>query len=338
MLSEPEIDDDAEIAAVAGALLRAAGIDGFPSLVRLRHGGNNRVTRVDCGGRAYVLKRYFRHPLDSRDRFGADTRFSAFLWKAGVRDIPELIAAEPTLDAALFAHVDGRPIAEPIAASDVAQALDFVEAINRARESEEAVGLPVAAEACFAVGEHLELVDRRVSALAGSANAAGVFARDELKPAWDGIRARVTSQAASEMERPLRKVERCLSPSDFGFHNTIARGDGKLVFHDFEYAGWDDPAKLICDFFCQVQVPVPVTYLPGVVERVAHCLGAADCLEQRVRWLLPVYRVKWCCIVLNAATPSGSARRRFAGRPAPGDAELAQHVGRARELLALAGQ
>ena len=38
--------------------------------------------------------------------------------------------------------------------------------------------------------------------------------------------------------------------SDFGFHNVINKNN-KLFFIDFEYAGLDDPIKLICDFYCQ---------------------------------------------------------------------------------------
>jgi hypothetical protein len=338
MLSEPEIDHGQDVAIVARALLREAGIDGPISLAPLTHGGNNRVVRVNCGTHAYVLKRYFRHTLDPRDRFGADTSFSAFLWSAGVRDIPQLIAAEEELGAALFAHVPGNSISGSLAASDVAQALDFLAAINRNRQGEEAGSLPIASEACFAICDHLELVERRVSALELSGNSAGVFARDELRPAWGEIRSRVASQVGPEFDRTLRQLERCLSPSDFGFHNAIARPSGKLVFHDFEYAGWDDPAKLVCDFFCQTQVPVPLAYLPRMVERLARCLGVVDWLEQRVRWLLPVYRIKWCCILLGSATPSGSARRRFAGRLTPDGAELTRQVGCARELLALARQ
>ena len=40
---------------------------------------------------------------------------------------------------------------------------------------------------------------------------------------------------------------RVLSPSDFGFHNALRRPDGTIVFVDFEYFGWDDPAKMMAD-------------------------------------------------------------------------------------------
>ena len=39
-------------------------------------------------------------------------------------------------------------------------------------------------------------------------------------------------------------ADRCVSPSDFGFHNAIVRGSGEICFIDFEYAGWDDSAQV----------------------------------------------------------------------------------------------
>ena len=52
-----------------------------------------------------------------------------------------------------------------------------------------------------------------------------------------------------DQEAELPKKERIFNPGDFGFHNAIRRPDGNLVFVDFEYSGWDDPAKLMADFF-----------------------------------------------------------------------------------------
>ena len=41
--------------------------------------------------------------------------------------------------------------------------------------------------------------------------------------------------------------ERCISPSDFGLHNAI-RTAADIRFIDFEFAGWDDPAKALVNF------------------------------------------------------------------------------------------
>jgi hypothetical protein len=47
-----------------------------------------------------------------------------------------------------------------------------------------------------------------------------------------------------------------VSPSDFGFHNVIISRRTNY-FIDFEFSGWDDPAKLYCDFILQPKIPIP---------------------------------------------------------------------------------
>ena len=88
--------------------------------------------------------------------------------------------------------------------------------------------------------------------------------------------------------------------------------NGKLRFIDFEYAGWDDPAKLVCDFFCQLAIPVPLRYLPMFIEQISINAKIPDLMAKRVEILLPVYRVKWCCIILNDFLDVHSKRRHFA--------------------------
>src|SRR5258708_29751946 len=41
----------------------------------------------------------------------------------------------------------------------------------------------------------------------------------------------------------------------FGFHNALLRPSQELCFLDFEYAGHDDPAKMVGDFFSQPAIP-----------------------------------------------------------------------------------
>ena len=63
-----------------------------------------------------------------------------------------------------------------------------------------------------------------------------------------------------DFKRILPKSERCLSPSDFGFHNAICDVNGVYHFVDFEYFGWDDPAKMICDFILHPGMDLPNKY------------------------------------------------------------------------------
>ena len=134
------------------------------------------------------------------------------------------------------------------------------------------------------------------------------------------------------MDIEIPRGDRCLSPSDFGFHNALLAGDGRLRFIDFEYAGWDDPAKMVCDFFWQPGIPVPLHFFDLVVQRVAQFFSDAA-LPARIGLLLPVYQVKWCCILLNDFLPLGRRRRSFAGGTAAQQEQRARQLQKARQAL-----
>jgi hypothetical protein len=292
--------------AVAPLLLRAAGLPGaITGLTRLSGGRNNRVFRLDRDGAPpLALKLYHHDARDTRDRLGAEWAFLRHAWDVcGVRNVPRPLAAEPAAHAALYAFVDGARIAS-VEPAHVAAAQRFVAALNPPGTREAAARLAPASESCFSMAAHAETVARRVARLATGldpaaphAAQAAALVKDRLLPAWEAIAARLPRD-----ETPLPW---CVSPSDFGFHNALADAAGNLVFLDFEYAGRDDPAKLVCDFFCQPELPVPMAHYAGF--RDALCADAARCDA-----LLPAYRLKWACIMLNDFLAAGAARRDFA--------------------------
>lgn len=105
-----------------------------------------------------------------------------------------------------------------------------------------------------------------------------------------------------------------------------------MRFIDFEYAGWDDPAKLVCDFFCQPQVPVDFKFWELFTNSLAASLGGETFLPLRAKMLLPAYQIKWCCIILNHFVKGGKARREFA-RGADAEEAKAGQLAKARRLL-----
>ena len=93
---------------------------------------------------------------------------------------------------------------------------------------------------------------------------------------------------------------RCVSPSDFGFHNAIKTSQG-VKFIDFEFAGWDDPAKAKADYFLQPKVPVDKNKnlsFSGWLKN-DHIV-----LESRFNILLCLMRLKWACIILGVLNPN----------------------------------
>lgn len=321
--------------------LRANGFAGDCAIEPVAGGGNNRVYRVAMAGRAGLLKAYFQNPADPRDRFGAERAFYEFLWPAGVRRTPEPLGWDGDQRLGLFTFVAGpKLLSGEITADHVVQALAFIAELNQARTTAAARQLPVASEACFSMAEHLACVERRVARLDQIAavspleQEAAAFVAEELEPAWRKTRAGITEQIAAD--EPLSEAQRCLSPSDFGFHNALLADDGRLRFFDFEYAGWDDPAKLACDFFCQPQVPVALGFREDFLNQLTQALELEPAFSDRVRRLQPAYQVKWCCIMLNEFVGSDQTRRAFAVGKESVETRKVTQLHKARALLALA--
>jgi hypothetical protein len=309
-------------------------------LSRLAGGKNNQVYRVEIDdGASLVLKRYFSDARDRRDRLSAEWDFLTHAWSLGLRTVPEPLARHRTSGIGLYGFVEGRKLsAAELKPAHIEAAIDFVLAVNAPPRAQLAPG----SEACFTLAEHVATVERRVARLATldpgvpHAPEAEDFIAAQLRPAWDTVRSRLVADARAAglpMERTLRPDECCLSPSDFGFHNALANDAGKLTFLDFEYAGRDDPAKLVSDFFCQPEIPVPLSYHAGFLARIVEGLDLNEAAAARCRVLLDAYQIKWTCIILNDFLPLGAARRAFADAGA-WSARCADQLAKARAKLA----
>ena len=330
--------------ALARRLTERAARGRVRSLTRLAGGRNNRVYRLETdNGPSLVLKLYFSDPRDARDRLGAEWNFITHAWSRGIRNLPEPLACDAAEHAGLFGFVQGRKLtASEVTQAHVDAAIDFVLASNKPPRP----ALAPASEACFSLAEHIAMVERRVERLmmldatAPHADEAQRLVREELFPAWNAVKKRLKSNtvaAGLAMDHPLRPDECCLSPSDFGFHNALLDSEGQLTFLDFEYAGRDDPAKLVSDFFCQPEVPVPVNHHAHFIDRLAQWLSPDAATVARCRMLLDAYRIKWTCIILNDFLPLGSARRAFAsetGRAIRSADQLAKASAKIAEIRA----
>jgi hypothetical protein len=317
---------------------------GLVRLEPLAGGANNRVFRVRAQPQDVLLKWYFTDPADGRDRLRAEWEFIRFARHGGLRQLPEALACDTTHRLALYEFIVGRRLqASQITREHVQGAADFIRSLNELRASTGAAQLNTASEACFSIKQHLDCVAARVQRLAqavrdGDADQeARDFVNLALAPGWQRLRARTQARAAVmglDPNEELPPSNRIISPSDFGFHNALVDAEGSLRFFDFEYAGWDDPAKTICDFFCQVAVPVPHRWLAlfasELLEDTAECRNA----HTRAELLLPVYQIKWCCILLNPLLGVGRRRRAFSrGETIDADRTEAPWLAEARRIL-----
>lgn len=249
----------------------------------------------------------------------SESLFIRFAWQNNIRRVPEPIGQWPDDQIACYGYISGKkPLPGTLTRAHILQAVHFITELNskEIRGVRSAIALPMASEACFSMAAHLHTVKRRVSRLKHIpvrdevCRRAARFAGSTLVPMWGTLMNAVESTKDTHVVFP--HTQRIISPSDFGFHNAIEKEDGQLVFIDFEYAGWDDPAKLTCDFFCQVAVPVPFKYFDLFMNSIRQMLSLGSEFEERVRTLLPFYRLKWCCIMMNDFLETDGARKKFA--------------------------
>ncbi len=281
------------------------------SIVQLRGGINNRVYRCGEGNSAHVIKGYAPAAPGQRDRMQAEVAFINYAAQVAPQYVPRLIHADHTLRCILLEHLEGDGYPEGVAPerTDVEAAVDFFRRLNADRAAaKEHIRLD-AAEGFLRLSEHLANARQRIVAMRSEhlpketqVLAAGLLSQVEAAAERVSHRteALIAKGAVSDAIEP---DQRCVSPSDFGFHNAIRTASG-VKFFDYEFAGWDDPAKAAADFVLQPRVPTGLLASP---------LGAAlddnkkKGSESRCEVLGPVLRLKWVCIMLSVLQPERMA-------------------------------
>ena len=321
---------------MAERLLKSAGWPEATKIQEFSGGRNNRVLRVETRQGGCLLKLYFRDPSDSRDRLRHEYGFLEACRGVGIDALPNPLAKDSENGVALYELIQGSRV-EAVGSTEILLAAQFIEKINQHRENKMFRALPHAAEACFSLKEHVGSVDRRIDRLSQMESDSNLdrearfWVEKELIPAWKKIREQIVRQ--KDLEKKLDQAMRILSPSDFGFHNSLRKEDGSLVFLDFEYAGWDDPAKLVCDLANQPDRPLSLEEAEPFSSSLVEWLGAADFWRSRFRILAPLYQIKWACIVLNDFLPFGRNRRKFQEVESSESARKCQQLKKAQSML-----
>jgi hypothetical protein len=281
-------------------------------------GRNGRVLRlVAAGGMdSVVAKSYFDDGF--RDRLGSEWAFLSHADKLGVPNVPRAITRDSAANLGLYQFIPGsRFSAGQIGKAEVVAAANFVRALN-AKPS--GIVLPEASDSAFSIAGHLAHTNRRFERLSGldpqePVDQAAKELVAEIELWWTRLKVAIATRAGTlgfDLQADIPAHERVISPSDFGFHNALRQRDGSIVFLDFEYAGWDDIAKLVADFFCQPEISVPPALFDCFVDTLLEGRPAIERTRARIDLVRPIFGIKWCCILLNIFVPGFASRGRFA--------------------------
>lgn len=316
---------------------------------RIGGGRNSQVYRLSGTGttehpNGYIAKLYFQHQADKRNRLQTEFSALSFLWENGLRCLPQPIAADHAQGFALYEYIEGQKLTSAeISQAEIDQSVQFLVRLKSLKDQPGSTALPPASEACFSVQAIVGNVEQRLGRLRSldvtgePYRALSDFLNRDFLPAFEEIVAWVQltlQRAGLSFVADLPASERTLSPSDFGFHNALQRSGGQVVFLDFEYFGWDDPAKMIVDFLLHPAVPPAEGLKHHFASTILAGFAEYGHLAKRVELVYPLFGLKWCTILLNEFVPADLLRRGFAGGDALDRSELQlQQLAKAKQML-----
>jgi hypothetical protein len=282
------------------------------SLVQLQGGINNRVYVCGKGVERHVIKGYSEAILGQRDRMRAEVEFLCYSARVAPHYVPRLMQVDPERRCVVLEHLDGRtyPGDSTPAPSDIDAAVAFFRALNADPAAARQWVHLGAAEGFLRLTDHVANVQNRIATM--GTDHVPLVAQTHAKELLSQVRAACTL-VAENVERAIRSgcvtdaieaSQRCVSASDFGFHNAIRTAAG-VKFIDFEFAGWDDPAKAAVDFVLQPRVPTG-SDVRGLLAALAY--HDASEVVGRCGVLGPLLRLKWVCIMLRVLQPDRLAQ------------------------------
>ncbi|MBF0270767.1 MAG: aminoglycoside phosphotransferase family protein [Magnetococcales bacterium] len=311
----------------------------------IRRGGNNRLYRITTPTRTLALKHHTRQSEDPRDRQKTERIALTFFTAHPHLPTPRLVAWEEASGLTVLEWIDGERIQTP-STDDLDQALAFIAALAALGKAPGSEAIPPASGACLSPGMLLRQVQERTTRLQAAANThpeLAAWTRQRFLPA----RTRILDRSVTAFKRHGLKTEaeiarscRLLSPSDFGFHNALRQPDGRLVFLDFEYFGWDDPVKLSWDFQMHPGMNLATHCARSdanlgtrFAEGMQRLYGADDTFARRHTLYRPLIGLCWCMIVLNEFARDGWERRALATGETDPDQVCARQLAKATALL-----
>jgi hypothetical protein len=233
----------------------------------------------------------------------AEVEFLQYANKVVPSYVPRLIDFDFTTRAVLIEFIEGKTFTESqsLTVHQVQEAVCFFETLNKNQDTAKQIFSMDAAEGFLELTDHLSNVDQRLSKLI-----TGHLPIDSIDSSSRLIN-RLTAEFGTVKQMTLSSItqgktsdeialdQRCISASDFGFHNAIQTKNG-VKFIDFEFAGWDDPAKASLDFVLQPRVQVNAK-TTSLINTLANPLTERD--KARMNMLGAILRIKWLCIILS---------------------------------------
>ena len=205
--------------------------------------------------------------------------------------------------------------------------------------------LPPAIDIACSLCEQLDRIEGRLRAF--DELAAGPPASDEvrglcraisLRDAVNELVARATAGLTlDDLAASVPPPSRRLTTGDFGVHNLLVRDDDGITVLDFEWGGWDDPARMVMGFVAHGGSTglshQAIDAFLGAYAAARHLPETEIARFERVGLLLDI---EWVVMYATALTAEATAARRYATGESDPHHTLVELIARLKERPARA--
>ena len=270
------------------------------SIEKLKGRGNSAIYKLHLSNaNKSALKIY--PEISYHDRLGSEFKSTKIFKELNINNVQRPISFDSSLGIATYEWIEGERISS-YGIKELKAALSFLSILHQNSKAEQFKNFPMASDAC-PKGSDIEIqIKRRLlqfDELSTKYSDLEQFLKNDFKPLFKEIISwsKASWPSSSSYIVPIEKNELILSPSDFGFHNSLRSQNENLTFHDFEYFGWDDPVKLISDFSHNAAMNLTKEIEQLWFLEVSEIYGKHLLGRLSAAW--PMYGLNWCLIILN---------------------------------------
>jgi len=280
----------------------------------IKSGKNSKIYKINTDKKKIILKFYYgKNTLRIRKEF----QFYRYLNQKNIKNVVTPIAFDFKNNCAALPYIDGSKI-HKVQNKDIIQFSNFITKINQKNIHSKKIGLAV--EGINKRENHIKICQNRINKLKRVDQKSSIkrelylFLNKKIIPTFKNVKKKINDKKIFYQPKyKLYKKDMIISPSDFGFHNAI-KSKKKIFFFDFEYGGYDDPVKLICDFYCQPNHKFSLKQKEKFKKLIIKKHKKFKELDYLISELLPIHHLKWCCIILNEFISSKLSIRKHAGQ------------------------
>ena len=294
ILGNWSLDEVKNMANLIGNSAEVVGIE------RLKGHGNSAIYKLCLSNKNQLALKIYPE-ISHHNRLDSEFKSTKIFKELNIKNVQRPISFDKSLGIATYEWIEGERVSN-YGAKELKAALLFLSNLNQNSKSEKFKIFPMASDACLKGLDIEKQIKRRLAQLDESSknhSELEQFLKKDFKPLLKEIVSWSQDRWPSDSSyiSTIKNTELILSPSDFGFHNSLYSQNGNLIFHDFEYFGWDDPVKLISDFSHHASMN-----LTKELEQFWF-LGASEIYGKHLLGRLvaawPLYGLNWCLIILN---------------------------------------